>query len=828
MCMKYVTHRRVAAGLGALLLLGGSALLVKFVLPEDVRRPIVDETRGLLVALRRLADVPLSLSARLRLLPVPIYRLVIDPADQQALDEYFMLQEGNLNRDKLYVPAVFYGPDGERFDVEVSHRGDGGQHFRFPKKSWRIVFPDETLFKGMKAITLIYPEERGFLTEAMNYRRAKQLGLATPDTSFVYLFINRHDAGLYYEFEHWTEEMLERNGLTPDGNLYGEAGLGSVDLYRDTAYWNQYVAKAPGAERREDLALLLAVLNHPSDDYFYRRIGDILDLDSFYRWNVHALLSGSPHQDSMHNIRLYFDPTQGKCIFLAWDVGVDDLENPDPGAEPGVGGDPTQANPIARRILAEPRFLAERNALLSAYLTDTETVARDMAYYDELYRTLRPAFLRDPLKNHSNNFFKTEVARIRDVFARNISFLTTRYAADTAPTREQAVATTPPGIADASLSPVATGSAFAHFHDIGSSPYEFAARHPAFQVNGRGELSVGPGAVVLRGVTVVPKHTRLHIAPGTDLYLERGASLVSYSAIEAVGTALNPIRFLPLEQAPWGTLAIIGAPDESRFEHVFFLHTPEQPTPPLSLGEHRTVAGPINGMMFRGMVTVRHAAIAISASTFKHAAGDDALNVQYGAFTVTDSLFLDNSADAFDADVASGSIVRSAFRNSGNDGIDFDATRAHVEDVVVDGSGDKGLSLGVGSELRLTNSLIRTAAIGVAVKDDSAALITNATIVGARTGVALYQDNPIFPDARGTATVTRSVITKGAPNAIAAARGARLVVEQSLVEDGFSGAQETIVTTTPQFRNAAAGDYRLVHHAGDESIGLQTLPKVPR
>ncbi|MDP3735416.1 MAG: CotH kinase family protein [bacterium] len=819
-------NKWVGASIGAVLLAGGTMLLIKFVFPEPVRRPIVNEARGLYVALERLTEIPQSLTARLKPLPVPAYRLVIDPEHERELDDYFRIQEGNLDREKIYVPAVFYDPDGRRYDVRVTYRGDGGQHFRFPQKSWRIVFPDESLFMGKKAITLIYPEEREFLVEATNFHRAKKLGLAAPETGFVYLFVNRHEAGLYYEFEHWSEELLERNRLKTDGNLYGEQGLGSEDLYRSTSHWQQYVANAPGAEHKEDLALLIAILNHPSDEYFNRNIDDILDLETFYRWNVHALLSGSEHQDAIHNARLYFDPTLGKFKYIPWDVNIGDLEAP----IESRGIDPKDYNPLVLRILAHQPFLEKRNRLLREYLADSETVADDFRYYDELYQTLRPAFYRDTLKNYSNRFFREEVARYRDILSRNIAYLQEHYLEAEPPPAAPAERERPLAEPDGEYAPpVPTGDAFTYFHDISRSPEEFLAAHPNFSKDTAGELHLGPGSVVLRATTLVPENTRLHIEAGTDVFLDAHASLVSYSAIDARGTAERPIRFLPLSPTePWGTLAIIDAPNESRFENVFFLHTAKRPDPPLSPDEHRTIAGPINGMLFRGMVTVRHAAVSIAASTFAHAAGDDALSVQYGSFAITDSLFRDNSADAFDADFASGTIMRTAFRDSGNDGVDIDGTKALVEDVVVTRTGDKGFSLGASTELELKNSVIDTADIGVAIKDDSSATLTHALIVGARIGINIYHDNPIFPAATATAKVSASVIAQSTERTISVPRDAQLAMDRSIIEGGFPGSAEDVIDVTPRFRNAAAGDYRLLDAPGGETIGLRYLPRVPR
>ena len=74
---------------------------------------------------------------------MPLYRLTADPDDLAWLAGHYLTDE--------YIPAVFAFEE-ESHAVDVRYRGDISRHF--PKKSWKIRFPNGSPFPGRDQINL--------------------------------------------------------------------------------------------------------------------------------------------------------------------------------------------------------------------------------------------------------------------------------------------------------------------------------------------------------------------------------------------------------------------------------------------------------------------------------------------------------------------------------------------------------------------------------------------------------------------------------------------------------------------------------------------------
>lgn len=926
----YISRKKIVivAALAVLSFLFAGRRFVLDFLPDETRHDVIGpRLEGLSVAAKKIQDWP-YLFYRLGSHTVPVYTIIIDPAKIHELDEYYLEEKDNYDRKTIYKKALFVGDDGVRYDVKVTYRGDQEAHLTFPKKSWRVVFEDDKLFRNTKAINLIIPEDRLFFVEELNHYRAKKMGLVAPESRFVFLQVNGRNVGVYWEAEQWGKEMLEKQQLSGDTNLYGERGFGSDALYQDITAWTKYVeSPLRRADDRSDLKLFLDTLNAASDQYFYENVGNILDLDIFYRWQAHAVLAGGRSQDHFHNARLYFDPAAGRFIVIPWDVNLARLD--DRFKTAGL-----TANPISRRIITSPRLLFASNLALWEYVRDEKNLKDDLTFYDETYRTVQGEFYRDALKNFTNGFFRSEVAKYRAMIADN--FNTARQllaandialSAEINPAQDRntlnaaplfaavtlnkkglspvdvlglGIKNLPPGHAginayydanqnrtldfgdrqlgafayapetkgytaggwdvrvwttlaereyrdgtkafdavpseatifvtaglpaedaanaainiqlrnavtgetfDREVKDVAAGGTFAHFADISQRPDQFVARHPIFVKTGPQTLSLGPGNFVLRQTVVIPKAVELTVAAGTTLYLAPGVSLVSYGPVQAVGRADAKIRFLPLDpEAPWGTIAIIGAPGESRFIHTQFRHQGALP-PPADQARHALSAPPINGIAFRGMLSVFHSDLYLEKSELLFSAGDDGLNAKYGRVEIRENSFHGNSADALDVDVASGLIAGNVFRKNGNDAIDVSGADLTIRENVITQSVDKGISIGEKSNAVVFNNAITKSGAGIAVKDSSRVDIVNNVVVENAIGVHLYRNKAVFNG--GEAALINSIVWG---NGIQIQKDdlSGIGVVASTIEGGWDDADA--IDVEPVFNNAAQGDYRL-------------------
>ena len=75
---------------------------------------------------------------------------------------------------------------------------------------------------------------------------------------------------------------------------------------------------------------------------------------------------------------------------------------------------------------------------------------------------------------------------------------------------------------------------------------------------------------------------------------------------------------------------------------------------------------------------------------------------------------------------------------SKNDAIDFSGSKVNLEGIYINGSGDKGISVGEGSILNISNVIIINSYLGVASKDGSTVNAKNINTTNVRIPFAAY------------------------------------------------------------------------------------------
>ncbi len=188
-----------------------------------------------------------------------------------------------------------------------------------------------------------------------------------------------------------------------------------------------------------------------------------------------------------------------------------------------------------------------------------------------------------------------------------------------------------------------------------ASAEEFVRRFSMFEL-GEEQIILRKGVYEFDETVVVPEGTRLVIEAGTVLRFGAGRSLISYSPIEARGTAEEPIVFTALN--PWFKWGVVGVvkTGKSVFEHVRFQH------PRSAL---------VNGVRFNGGLSVIESDVEIRHSRFLDAFGKDAVNVQRGHVLIQYNLFRNAYKDGLDLDGGSGEVSYNEFINCDDEGIDL-------------------------------------------------------------------------------------------------------------------------------------------------------------
>ena len=345
-----------------------------------------------LVRVLRVYDLPYLVAASFIKTDLPEYELMIDPDDWQFLNTN-LPREGLLAEEyRKFVPATVRIQRRD-YPVKVRYRGDKPEHWLFTKKSWRIIFENETPPGDVYRLNLILPEDRGFYSEAISLFVARRMGLFNLRNEFISLKVNNQPMGAYFMVEQWSPEVLARNGLDADTNLYGEmSGEQFPDnLYSSSDLFQKYVSysKLP-ASNKQDLDRLLDYLNNLSDDEFEEKIGQILDIDKFLVWQAHSQLLFNYNSGFTHNANLALNQDLGKLEFLPWDIA---MQSPDEHSIYELN-----YNPLVERILLNPKWLCQRDKILLDYVSQPENLTDTLDYIDDLYRKTRWAFYKDQAK----------------------------------------------------------------------------------------------------------------------------------------------------------------------------------------------------------------------------------------------------------------------------------------------------------------------------------------------------------------------------------------------------------------------------------------------
>ncbi len=245
-------------------------------------------------------------------------------------------------------------------------------------------------------------------------------------------------------------------------------------------------------------------------------------------------------------------------------------------------------------------------------------------------------------------------------------------------------------------------------------------------------VSILPGSWTLSEDLVVPAGWTLHCGEGTTLDLVAGAAIISRSPVQFIGTADAPIVVRSSDGRGEG-LVVIGSKRASTLSYVHFegLSTPSRP-----------------GWQLTGAVTFYESEVTAEHCVFRGNTCEDGLNVIRTRFDLVSCLFEGAFSDAFDSDFCEGAITDCSFLELGNDGIDVSGSYVEVVRTFISGAGDKGLSAGEDSDVRVVDVEVANSMIGLASKDASTLIVAGARISGCRYGLAAYQKKPEFGPSR--------------------------------------------------------------------------------
>ncbi len=264
---------------------------------------------------------------------------------------------------------------------------------------------------------------------------------------------------------------------------------------------------------------------------------------------------------------------------------------------------------------------------------------------------------------------------------------------------------------------------------------------------------------------VVTSGMSLTIEAGVEMIMAEDADIIVKGTLTVDGSGEEPVVF-DADGSLWGAICFDNAEGESTISHAVIRngrHGEDSELFPAAISgissdftvESVIFEGNVQGIFANGgNVTVR-------ACVFDDSNEDEPINIKNGWGLVEDCRFYDvQEQDAVDFDGVSGGIIRNNFISGSNDdGIDIGDGCA---DVVISGnriSGcvDKAISIGEESKnITVERCILSDSMFGIAVKDNSTAVIDHVTFFGNDTALAGYEKGE---DAfgGGTASVTNSI-----------------------------------------------------------------------
>lgn len=271
------------------------------------------------------------------------------------------------------------------------------------------------------------------------------------------------------------------------------------------------------------------------------------------------------------------------------------------------------------------------------------------------------------------------------------------------------------------------------------------------------------GKYSLNSSIVIPKGKQLILKPGVVIDLTMGAAFISYSLVQSIGTSSLPIKVMSSDRTGKG-FSVLQPRGKCEFVHTTF-----EGLKPLEY----------KGWILTGCVTIYESNVRMSNVKIINTDGEDALNLVRCQFTMDNCEIKGTKSDAFDGDFCQGIVNYVNFNNVGNDALDFSGSDIEINNVRIMKAGDKGISSGENSRLKINNVQITNANLGIASKDLSDVRAKNIKLNTVNIGFLAYQKKPEYGSAQIEVSSSTLLNVKKehniAPGSILILNGTRIV-----------------------------------------------------
>ena len=289
---------------------------------------------------------------------------------------HLRVEPGSLEQMASRLPesakARFYGarllyPDSTWKNIRYRFRGRNIWHWLPEKPSLRLKLSRNDPINLQRSINLVNPEDRAAVSNVLGDILARELGVLTPETDFVGVFINGEYRGVYHMTTNEDEEILRIRKRIP-GPLF----IGSRLAKKWVASEFETAGNLDVLSSIQPLEQMVHAISMPPTRERYEALWNVLSLEKTAAWLAALNLAGGVHTDYHHNHLYYFDPALGQLEPVTSDInGHGLLDRPEGMARLDLGRRAYSTSPINEILhplddvaLRDPRFYHRRNEIL--------------------------------------------------------------------------------------------------------------------------------------------------------------------------------------------------------------------------------------------------------------------------------------------------------------------------------------------------------------------------------------------------------------------------------------------------------------------------------
>ncbi len=275
-------------------------------------------------------------------LPTLYFDIGFQEYQQMAAQRAEALETGILlldDEDWLRAEIRF---QGETIPIRIRLKGDWVDHLKEDKWSFRIKTRNDTTLMGMRSFSVQSPDTRRFLNEWLYMEDLRRADILAPRYSFVNVFVNGEDWGVYALEESFAKELLEsqrrREGvivrfdeslfwerralyggvedgwkytLDPIATTFERMAFARVDEFDTTRIQDDPVLR----EQSETALGLLGGFQS-----LELSASQAFDAELLGRYLAHTNLWGARHSLTWHNERYYYNPLTSRLEPIGYDA----------------------------------------------------------------------------------------------------------------------------------------------------------------------------------------------------------------------------------------------------------------------------------------------------------------------------------------------------------------------------------------------------------------------------------------------------------------------------------------------------------------------------